>query len=82
MPISRFGVLCCLRAAEEIVVSMEPPGHALVLAEGDQQQLHDQVRALSKLRHFAISAPGGRKATVLIHEVVRFLALSEEGQCE
>lgn len=79
MPISRFGELCCRRAASENGSSppLQPPGHAVELPEDEQRRLYDDMRVLSQSGRVVVHAPGGGKATVLSHEVVRFLVLSE-----
>lgn len=79
MTISRFGELCCRRAASENGSSLppEPPGQSLELPEEEQRRLYEDMRALSQSGRVVIHAPGGGKATVLSHELVRFLALSE-----
>ena len=71
MSVSRFGVLCCLRAAGGDAVT-EPPGHPLVLPEDRQRGLYEDARVLARAGRFAV---GG--TTVAVHEAVRFLLLSE-----
>ena len=77
MSISRFGELCCRRAAagEE---PPAPPGHPLALPEDDQRRLLEDSRALARAG-LPIEAPGGRKAVLPLDAVARFLLLSEEG---
>lgn len=75
MGISRFGWLCCERAARESAVPVQPAGHALVLSTGEQQQLDTDMQRLVLFGHFTVSAAAGREATVLLHEVLRFLHL-------
>ena len=69
--VSRFGVLCCLRAAGEDAVT-EPPGHPLELPEHRQRALYEDARLLARAGRFRV---GG--TTVAVHEAVRFLLLSE-----
>lgn len=80
--ISRFGELCCRRAASEQGSSLppQPPGHALELSEVEQRQLYDDMRALSRSGHIVVHAPGGAKATLRTQEVVRFLRLAERAE--
>ena len=77
MGISRFGWLCCERAAREAAVPAQPAGHALVLSTEEQQQLDADMQRLALLGNFTVSAAVGREATVLLHEVLRFLDLSD-----
>lgn len=80
MPLSRFGVLCCIRAGENRAVSSpEPTGHPLVLSEHQQRRLHEDAATLSRSGGIVIQGRGGAKAMVLPHEAVRFLRLSEAG---
>ena len=75
MGISRFGWLCCERAAREAAAPAQPAGHALALSTDDQQQLDADVQRLALFGHFTVSAADDREATVLLHEVLRFLHL-------
>lgn len=72
MGISRFGWLCCERAARE---AAQPAGHVLALSTDDQQKLDADMQRLALFGHFTVSAADGREATVLLHEVLRFLHL-------
>ena len=72
MSVSRFGVLCCLRAAGGDAAAAEPPGHPLVLPEDRQRALYEDARLLARAGRFAV---GG--TTVAVHEAMRFLLLSE-----
>ena len=74
MPVSRLGVLCCLRAAGGDAAPAEPPGHPLALPEDRQRGLYEDARVLARAGRFAV---GG--TTVAVHEAVRFLLLSEGG---
>ena len=72
MPVSRLGVLCCLRAASGDAAPTEPPGHPLTLPEDRQRGLYETARGLARSGRFAV---GG--TAVAIHEAVRFLLLTE-----
>lgn len=82
MSISRYGELCCRRAANEqgSPLPPQPPGHALELSEVEQRQLYEDMRALSQSGRIAVRAPGGAKATLRTQDVVRFLRLSERAE--
>ena len=71
MSVSRFGVLCCLRAVGGDAVT-EPPGHPLVLPEDRQRALYEEARLLARAGRFRV---GG--TAVAVHEAMRFLLLSE-----
>ena len=77
MGISRFGWLCCERAAREAAAPAQPAGHALALSTDEQQQLDADVQRLALFGHFTVPAADGREATVLLHEVLRFLHLPD-----
>ena len=74
MPVSRLGVLCCLRAAGGDAAPAEPPGHPLTLPEDRQRALYENARGLARAGRFPV---GG--TTVALHEAVRFLLRSEGG---
>ena len=79
LPISRFGELCCRRAAAE--ADAEPPaspGHPLALSEEDQRRLLDDSRALSGWGRIAVEAPGGERLVLPLDAVIRFLRLCDE----
>ena len=81
MGISRFGWLCCERAVEDASApAPQPAGHSLVLAAEEQQRLHADLQRLALLGRFTVSAEGGGEATVPMHEVLRFLRLSDTGE--
>ena len=80
MKISHFGWLCCERAAREATAPAQPAGHALVLPAEDQQRLDADMQQLARFGESTVSAADGREATVLLHEVFRFLRLSEGGE--
>ena len=81
MKISRFGWLCCERAAREEVAPVPPPaGHALALSTDKQQRLDADMQRLALFGHFTVSAVGGREVTGLLHEVLRCLHLWDGGK--
>ena len=83
MPISRFGELCCRRAAEEAGASAPaPPGHPLALPEDDQRRLLADSLALARASRVSVEAPGGERVVLPLHAVARFLLLSEEEEGE
>ncbi len=81
MNISRFGWLCCERAArEEAVPAPQPAGHALAVSTDEQQRLDADMQQAALFGGFTVSAAGGREATGLLHEVLRFLHLPDGGE--
>ena len=80
MNISHFGWLCCERAAREAAGPAQPAGHALALSAEDQQSLDADMQQLARFGEGTVSAADGREATVLLHEVLRFLRLSDGGE--
>lgn len=73
MPISRFGVLCCLRAAEtEAIPPLVPAGQPLVLTGDTQRRLYDDVQTLLRSERLVVRAPGGGETTVRLSEAIRF----------
>ncbi len=79
MPISRFGVLCCSRAAENgPVPSLEPAGQPLVLTGERQRRLYADLQTISCSDRFVVRAPGGGEATVQLREAVRFWRLAKQ----
>ena len=72
LPVSRLGVLCCLRAARGDAAPSEPPGHPLTLPEDRQLGLYEDARLLARAGRFPV---GGTR--VAVHEAVRFLLRSE-----
>ena len=80
MPISRFGVLCCFRAAEtEAIPPLVPAGQPLVLTGDTQRRLHDDVQTLSRSERLVVRAPEGGETTVRLSEAVRFWRLAKQG---
>ncbi len=81
MKVSRFGWLCCEWAAREAEApAPQPAGHVLALSTDEQQRLDADVQRLALFGHFTVSAAGGREATVLLHEVLRFVRQSVGGE--
>lgn len=81
MKISRFGWLCCERAAREAAApAPQPAGHALALSTDEQRRLDADMQQAALFGHFTVSAADGREAVVLLHEVLRFLHLSDGGK--
>ena len=79
MPISRFGELCCRRAAEQAgAAEYAPPGHPLALPEDEQRGLLADSLALARSAGVPVEAPGGGRVVLPAGAVVRFLLLSEE----
>lgn len=76
MKISRFGWLCCARAAREAAAPAQPAGHVLVLSAEDQQRLDADMQRLARFGESMVSAADGGEAAVLLHEVLHFLRLS------
>ena len=76
MPISRLVVRCCLRAAGGEGPA-EPPGHPLALGEDAQRRLLEDSRIAARSARIAVRAPGKGEAELAVHEVVRFLLLTE-----
>ena len=79
IPLSRLVILCCRRVASASAPP-EPPGHPLALAEDAQRRLYEDSRVLARSKGIVVDAQEGGKATLAIHEVVRFLLLCEEEQ--
>ena len=81
MKISRFGWLCCERAArEEAAPAPQPAGHALALSTDEQQRLDADMQCLALFGDFTVPAAGGREETIAMHEVLRFLHLTDSGK--
>ena len=78
--ISRFGELCCRRAAEALGAPPSvPPGHPLALPEDDQRRLLAHSLAVERRTRVSIQAPGGERVDLPLDAVIRFLLLCEEG---
>ncbi len=78
MPVSRFGVLCCLKAVEEgTAEAVQPSGHALVIPPDRQRRLHDDIEAIWNTGHVMLDESGETKIGVLTSNVLRFLRLTE-----
>lgn len=80
MKISRFGWLCCERAAREEAAPARPAGHAVAISAGDQQRLDAGTQQLARFGEGTVSAADGRETNVLQQEVLRFLRLSPGGE--
>ncbi len=80
MKISRFGWLCCERAAREAAAPAQPAGHAFAISAGDQQRLDAGTQQLARFGECTVSVADGREATVLQQEVLRFLRLPAGGE--
>ena len=76
MPISRLVVRCCLRAAAD-EGPLEPPGHPQALGEDAQRRLFENGRAAARAARVSVRAPGTGEAVLGVHEIVRFLRLTE-----
>ena len=79
MPISRFGWLCCRRAAGEGEdEAPKPSGHPLVLTEDKQRHLCEDALSVSQSGRFVFRASGGGKADVTVGDAARLLLLADE----
>ena len=79
LPISRFGELCCRRAAEGAgAPPSAPPGHPLALPEDDQRRLLADSLAVKRRTSVSVEAPGGERVVLPLDAVIRFLRLNEE----
>ena len=76
MPISRLVILCCRQAASASAPP-EPPGHPQALSEDTQRRLYEDSRLLARSTNIVVDVQGGGKASLAIHEAMRFLLLSE-----
>lgn len=72
--ISRLVIQCCRQAAS---APLEPSGHPQVLSEAAQRSLHEDSRALARLKSIVIDVQGGRKVTLTLHEAMSILRLTE-----
>lgn len=79
MSISRFGELCCRRAAEGLgAPPSAPPGHPLALPEDDQRRLLAHGLAVERRTRVSIRAPGSERVDLPLEAVIRFLLLCEQ----
>ena len=77
--ISRFGELCCRRAAKELGARPSaPPGHPLAWPEDEQRRLLADSLAVERRTRVSIEAPGGERVDLPLDAVIRFLLLCEE----
>lgn len=80
MPVSRFGVLCCFRAAETgDIPPLEPAGQPLALTGKTQRRLHEDVQALSRSERLVVRASEGGETTVRLREAIRFWRRAKRG---
>ena len=76
--ISRFGELCCRRAAEALGAPPSvPPGHPLAWPEDDQRRLLAHSLAVERRTRVSVKAPGGERVDLPLDAVIRFLLLCE-----
>ncbi len=81
MPVSRFGVLCCLKADEEgRTKPVEPSGHALVIPQDQQRRLYEDMKTIARAGLIMLDETKTDKIGVLTSDVIRFLRLTEPGQ--
>ncbi len=81
MPVSRFGVLCCLKADEEGRTSpAEPSGHALVIPQDRQRRLYEDMETIVRAGHIMLDETKSDKIGALTSDVIRFLRLTEPGE--
>lgn len=80
LPISRFGYLCCRRAADEGAGrAPELPGHSLVLAKAAQGRLAKDALTVLRSGRISVHGPGDVEAVASVWEAVRFLCLAHDG---
>ena len=78
MPVSRFVVLCCLKADEEGTAEpVQPSGHPLVVPPDRQRRLYDNVETIWRAGHVMLDESGKTGIGVLTIDVLRFLQLTE-----
>ena len=78
MPVSRFGVLCCLKADEEEPVEpVQPSGHAVVIPQERQLRLYADIETIWRAGHVMLDESGETGIGVLMTDVMRFLQLTD-----
>ena len=78
--ISRFVVLCCMKAAErETIPPLAPAGHPLVLSEEEQRRLRADIESHARSCRIAVRGPGNAKATVRLDEALAILCICDHG---
>ena len=81
MPVSRFGVQCCLRADEEGRINpVEPSGHALVIPQDQQRRLYADIEVIWRAGLTMLDETKTTRIGVLTSDVIRFLRLTEPGE--
>ena len=81
MAVSRFGVLCCLKADEEgRTEPVAPSGHALVIPQDQQRRLYEDMKTIARAGHTMLDETKTDKIGVLTSDVIRFLRLTEPGE--
>ncbi len=81
MTVSRFGVLCCLKADEEGRTNpVEPSGHALVIPQNRQRRLYEDMETIVHAGHIMLDETKETRIGVLTSDVIRFLRLTEPGE--
>ena len=81
MTVSRFGVLCCLKADEEGRTGpVAPSGHALVIPQDQQRRLYEDMKTIARAGHTMLDETKMDKIGVLTSDVIRFLRLTEPGE--
>ena len=78
MPVSRFGVLCCLKAAEEgRTETAAPSGHGLVIPQDRQSRLYEDISTIWSAANPMLEKTEEGEVRVLASDVIRFLRLTE-----
>lgn len=80
LPISRFGYLCCKRAADEGAGrTPELPGRPLVLTKAEQRDLVGDALTVLRSGRISVYGPEGVETVATLREAVRFLCLAHDG---
>ncbi|MDE0047323.1 MAG: hypothetical protein OXU19_15935 [bacterium] len=78
MPVSRFGVLCCLKADEEGTPEpVQPTGHALAIPPDQQRRLYADIEIIWRAGHIMLDESKAAGIGVFMSDVMRFLRLTE-----